>query len=81
MRALGNVFDVVRDRPNAVMDAADKMSAPTSQASSAPSAPPAPSSPIVRGTTNPDNSLPDTEGVFHKAVRRFKGDPVGTKEW
>lgn len=75
-----NVFDLVRNTPGRQMDAADEMSKGAAPAPQAAPAQPSPK-PIVRSPSNPDNSLPDTEGVFHKVVRRFKGDPVGTKEW
>ena len=82
-----NVFDVVRNTPGRLMDAADDMS--KRQGSNPPEAPaPAPvqasapaKKPIVRSPANPDNKLPEQEGIFHRAVRTFKGDPVGTKEW
>ncbi len=78
MAADSNVYDLVKNRDARVMDQVDSMvKTPTPPA---PAVAPAADTKVMpmRGTTNPDSRLPDTEGVFHKIVRRFKGDPVGT---
>ena len=77
---MASTFDTLKNR-GAQLDAQEAAAMGTPPAAPAPAA--APAAPvaapavaakpaIVRGTANPDNNLPQTEGIFHKALRMFK---------
>ncbi len=76
---LPNALGALSNRANSVDDQVDSAMRPSNAAVPAPQPPSATRvMPVSQGTHNPDNNLPDNEGVFHKIFRRFSGGPVGS---